>query len=98
MAPECVLTADGTAFDAEAGTHIAGLSTADKVHVTAAMPGAVLDHGDLPVSHGQFDYAFVAADLHRRAETYNITNRVTGKPELDNVVHLSFFSEEKTPD
>jgi hypothetical protein len=91
-----VTTADGTTFDAVAGIHIIGLSTADKVHFTAVMPGAVLDQGDLPVINGHFDYYFSPAGLHSRAPAYDVANRTTGKPELGDVVHLSLFSQEKT--
>jgi hypothetical protein len=77
---------------------ILGKSTADSIHYTAVMPGAVLDQGNLTVTNGQFDYLFNPADLHNRAQTYDITDRVSGKPSLGDVVHLSLFSEEKMPD
>ena len=93
-----VTTPDGTAVDAVAGTHIVGLSTADTVHYTVIMPGAVLDQGDLPVTRGQFDYYFNPADLHNRAQTYDVTDRTTGRPALGDVVHLTLFSVEKTPE
>ncbi len=89
---------DAAAIDPVTGLHIIGLSTAENVHFTAVMPGAVLDQGDLSVTNGQFDYYLNPAELHRRAQTYDIANRVTGKPELGDVIHLSFFSEEKTAD
>jgi hypothetical protein len=93
-----ITTADGTTFDPVAGIHIIGRSTADKVHYTVVMPGAVLDQGELPVNNGQFDYYLNPADLHSRAQTYDIANRTTGKPELGDVVQLSLFSQEKTAD
>ena len=37
------------------------------------------------------------AELHRRAQTYDIADG-NGKPLLWNVVHLTLFSEEKTED
>jgi hypothetical protein len=80
------------------GIHIIGRSTADKVHYTVVMPGAVLDQGDLPVNNGQFDYYFNPADLHSRAQIYDIANRTTGQPQLGEVVHLSLFSQEQTAD
>jgi hypothetical protein len=92
------VTADGTTFDPVAGTHIIGKSTADTVHFTAVMPGAVLDQGELPVTNGQFDYYFNPAALHAKAQTYDVANRTTGKPELGDVVQLSLFSQEKTAD
>jgi hypothetical protein len=62
------------------------------------MPGAVLDQGDLTVTNGQFDYYFNPVTLHQAAQTYDITDRTTGKPALGDVVHVTFFSTEKTPD
>lgn len=62
------------------------------------MPGAVLDQGDLSVTGGQFDYYFNPAGLHSRAQTYDVTDRTTGKPSLGDVVHLTLFSVEKMPD
>jgi hypothetical protein len=93
-----ITTADGTTFDPVAGIHIIGRSTADKVHYTVVMPGAVLDQGELPVNNGQFDYYLNPADLHSRAQTYDVANRTTGKPELGDVVQLSLFSQEKATD
>jgi len=89
---------DGTTFDPVAGIHITGLSTAGKVHYTVVMPGAVLDQGDLTVTNGQFSYYFNPNDLHNRAQTYDVVDRATGKPQLGDVVHLSLFSQETTPD
>jgi hypothetical protein len=93
-----VTTPDGSTFDPVAGIHIVGLSTGDTVHYTVVMPGAVLDQGDLTVTRGQFNYYFNPADLHNRAQTYDVTDRTTGKPVLGDVVHLTLFSAEKTAD
>ena len=93
-----ILVPDGTTFDPVTGIHIIGRSTAGSVHFTALMPGAVLDQGNLTVSNGQFDYLFNPADLHRRAQTYDVADVTTGKPALGDVVHLTFFTEEKTAD
>lgn len=90
-----ISNADGMTFDPIQGVHIIGRSTADKVRFAAVMPGAVLDQGDVTVVNGQFDYYFNPSELHNRAQTYDVTNRVTGKPELGDVVHLTFFSKEK---
>ncbi len=89
---------DGAAVDPVSGLHIIGLSTADKIRYAAVMPGAVLAQGEIPVTNGQFDYLFNPVELHNRAQTYDIVNRVSGKAELGDVVHLSLFSEEKTAD
>jgi hypothetical protein len=91
-----ILTGDGTTFDPVAGIHILGKSTATQVRYTVVMPGAVLDQGYLPVVNGQFDYFFSPPNLHTRAQTYDVTDRVTGKPQLGDVVHLSLFSQETT--
>ena len=93
-----VSTPDGLTFDAIAGTHITGTTTADSVHYTVIMPGAVLDQGELPVTRGQFDYYFNPADLHNRAQTYDVTDRTTGKAALGDVVHVTLFSAEKASD
>lgn len=91
-----ILTADGATFDPVAGIHILGTSSAAQVRYTVVMPGAVLDQGYLPVVNGQFDYYFSPPNLHSKAQTYDVTDRVTGKPELGDVVHLSLFSQETT--
>jgi len=91
-----VTTADGTTFDPVAGVHLTGTSTASKVHFTAIMPGAVLDSGDLPVTNGKWDYFFNPTFLNSHAATYDIYNRVTGVPEIGDVVHFSLFSAEKS--
>ena len=93
-----ILVPDGTTFDPVTGIHIVGKSTADTVHFTVVMPGAVLGQGELPVTNGQFDYFFNPADLHNRAQTYDVTDRVTGKPSLGDVVQVSLFAQEKTAD
>jgi hypothetical protein len=90
-----ITTADGATFDPVQGIHIVGRTTADSVRFAAVMPGAVLAQGDLTVANGQFDFYFNPTDLHERAETYDVTNRVSGKAELGDVVHLTFFSREK---
>ncbi len=91
-----ISTADGATFDPASGIHITGTSSASQIHYTVVMPGAVLDQGNLTVTNGQFDYFFNPANLHTRAQTYDVVDRTTGKPELGDVVHLSLFSEEKT--
>ena len=93
-----ITTPDGTTFDPVTGIHLLGKSTADKIHFAVVMPGAVLDGGDLTVTNGQFDYYFSPTAMHGKASTYDTTNRVTGKPELGDVIHLTLFSEEKTSD
>jgi hypothetical protein len=90
-----IANADGMTFDPVQGIHIVGRSTAESVRFAAVMPGAVLAQGDVKVVNGQFDYYFNPSDFHDRAQTYDVTNRVSGKAELGDVVHLTFFSKEK---
>ena len=91
-----IVTADGAAVDPVAGAHIVGRTTADRIRYAVVMPGAVLEEGELPVTRGQFDYYLNPAELHRHASTYDVASRVSGKPELGDVLHVTFFSEEKT--
>ena len=46
---------------------------------------------------GKFEYFFDPALFHNSTPTYDITNLVSGKPEIFDVVHLTFFSQEVTP-
>jgi hypothetical protein len=50
------------------------------------------------VTNGKFEYTFDPAAIHNIAQTYDTTNNVSGKPELGDVVHFTFFSQEKAPD
>jgi hypothetical protein len=90
-----IMTVDGATFDPIQGIHIVGKSTAETVRFAAVMPGAVLQQGDVTVVNGQFDYYFNPTELHLRAPTYDVENRVNGRAELGDVVHLTFFSKEK---
>jgi hypothetical protein len=90
-----ITNADGSTFDAVQGVHIVGKTTAESVHYAAVMPGAVLTQGDVTVVNGQFDYYFNPSEFGRRAITYDVTNRVNGRAELGDVVHLTFFAKEK---
>ena len=91
-----IANADGATFDPVQGVHVIGKTTADTVRFAAVMPGAVLDGGDLTVVNGQFDYYLNPTMLHERASTYDVTNRVSGKAELGDVIHLTFFAKEKS--
>jgi hypothetical protein len=85
-------------FDAAKGTKFTGTSTAPTIYYAAVIPGAVLAQGTLPVTNGKFEYTFDPAALHSVARTYDTTNQRTGKPELADVVHFTFFSQEKASD
>jgi hypothetical protein len=81
----------------EKGTKFLGSSTAKEINFAVIIPGAVLMQGKLPVVNGKFEYFFEPNALHNIAETYDTNNTNSGKPELSDVVHLTFFSKETTP-
>lgn len=85
-------------FDAAKGTKFTGSSTADEISFAMIIPGAVLEQGSLPVTDGKFEFTFDPSKLHGLAQTYDIANTRTGKTELGDVVHLTFFSKETMPD
>jgi hypothetical protein len=85
-------------FDAVKGLTINGSTTATSVHFTAVSPGAVVDQGILNVAKGKFTYQFDPGAISRKVVTYDTVNMVTGKPEIMDVVQLTFFSEELVPD
>jgi hypothetical protein len=57
-------------------------------------PGAVLDGGNIPVVNGKFTYTFDPVAIAAKIPLYDVTNLTSGKPELKNVVQLTFFSTE----
>ncbi|MCX7840880.1 MAG: hypothetical protein N2559_15705, partial [Anaerolineae bacterium] len=85
-------------FDASKSTKFTGTSTASTIHYAAVIPGAVIAQGSLPVTNGKFEYTFDPAAIRQCVQTYDTTNQVSGKPELGDVVHLTFFSQEKASD
>jgi hypothetical protein len=87
-----------TKFDPAKGTKFVGHSTAKEVNFAEIIPGAVLKQGTIPVTDGKFEFDFDPAELHKIAQTYDTTNTNTGKPELGDVVHLTFFTEETAAD
>ena len=84
-------------FDPAKGIRLNGHSTANEVHYAAVMPGAVLMQGVIPVVDGRFTFAFDPAAIHALAPTYEITNPKSGRMELGDVIHLSFFAKEARP-
>jgi hypothetical protein len=84
-------------FDPTKGTKFTGNSTAKTINYAAVIPGAVIAQGTLPVTNGKFEYTFDPAAIHNIAQTYDTKNNVSGKPELGDVVHFTFFSEETVP-
>ena len=84
-------------FNAAKGFTISGNSTAGVVNYGAVIPGAAVTQGTLPVTNGKFQYTFDPAAINKIASTYDIVNQKTGRPEIGDVVHLTFFSREVTP-
>ncbi len=85
-------------FPVEKGLTIEGKSTAEIVFFAAVMPGAVVDQGRIPVERGSFKYHFDSEALNRRMPIYDIVNQRSGRKEIGRVIHLTFFSCEKSPD
>jgi hypothetical protein len=84
-------------FVPEKGITISGTSTASFVHYAAVIPGAVIDQGILPVRSGKFEYRFDPTAIHESTPTYDIMGIRDGKPDIKDVVHLTFFSGEIGP-
>jgi hypothetical protein len=94
-APELKLNlAPQSYFVPDKGVTITGASTASFVHYAAVIPGAVIDQGVLPVRNGKFEYRFDPAAIHEATPTYDIISIRDGKPDIKDVVHLTFFSGE----
>ena len=68
------------------------------MYYAAVIPGAVIDQGYLTVTGGKFQYFFSPKAINDRIHTYDTAHRVTGRPELGDVVHLTFFSKENGAD
>lgn len=83
-------------FRPDGGFAIEGSSTAESVHYAAVIPGAVIDQGSLTVSGGRFQYYLDPKVINRNTPIYDIANRVTGAPDIKDVIHLTFFSKERT--
>jgi hypothetical protein len=85
-----------SAFSAGGWFNISGTSTAKEVYYAAVIPGCVVDQGTLPVMWGKFEYFFNPQAIHSRVATYDTASVTTGRPEIMEVVHLTFFSKEIT--
>ena len=83
-----------SSFNPAVGVNIAGRSTGSSVYYAAVIPGAVIDQGYLTVTGGKFQYFFNPKAINDKIHTYDTAHRVTGRPELGDVVHLTFFSKE----
>lgn len=85
-------------FDPGQVLTFSGTSTADTISYAAIMPGSVLDEGTLAVHNGTFNFTWDPKLMNEKSQTYDTVSRATGKPSIGDVVHLTFFSEEKAPD
>ena len=86
-----------TSWDPVKGIRITGSSTADKVSFAVIMPGAVLDQGEVAVKEGRWEYLFDPRTVNAAFPIYDTVDTVSGKPSIGRVVHLSFFSGERSP-
>ena len=86
-----------TKIDSAKATKFTGSSTAKQIDYAMVIPGAVLAQGTIPVTNGKFEFTFDPAALNKIAQTYDVKNMSSGKAELADVVHLTFFSKETTP-
>lgn len=83
-------------FPANGALTINGTSTGKTIYYAAVIPGAVIAQGIVSVKNGRFTYTFDPKAITENTPTYDIINLVNGKPEIKDVVHLTFFSKEKT--
>jgi len=83
-------------FEVATGMKIAGFSSAKEVYFTALTPGALIDQGRIPVKEGKFSYQLDPVSINRRIPIYDIENRRNRGKEIGKIIHLAFFSLEKT--
>jgi hypothetical protein len=84
-------------FSMTTGVTLRGTSTAKTINYAAVIPGCVILRGTVPVNNGRFEFTFNPTEINRTTPTYDTVNLVNGRPEVFDVVHLTFFSEETTP-
>ena len=82
-------------MDPVTGIRISGTSTAQEVYYAVVIPGAVLDQGYAPVNGGKFEYLLNPKAYEAKTQTYDTQHRVTGAPQIGDVVHVTFFSKEQ---
>lgn len=87
-----------TSFDVTKGFLLSGRTTAQIVDFAAVIPGAVVLQGTVIPKDGKFEYFFNPSELNKRFPTYDIVNLANNKPELRDVVHMTFFTQEVSPD
>jgi hypothetical protein len=89
--------AEQSSFAATGVLTITGTTTASSISYAALTPGAVLDGGTIAVSGGKFSYTFDPAAIAAKIPIYTTVNVATGRPEIQEVVQLTFFSTENVP-
>jgi hypothetical protein len=87
-----------TVFDPEVGLTITGASSAREVYYAAVIPGAVLAQGYLPVQEGKFEYFLDPQGFGLATPTYDLRNRISGRTEAGDVIHLTLLSKETGAD
>jgi hypothetical protein len=85
-------------FSATSGLNITGQTSASKVYYAVIIPGAVLEEGVLQANNGTFTYYFNPQAMANKTQTYDIVYMANGQAQIGKIVHLTFFSEEKTSD
>ena len=85
-------------FSPTTGLNVTGQTTASNIFYAIIIPGAVLEEGVIPVNNGTFTYYFNPQAMASKIQTYDIINYANGQAQIGKIVHLSFFSEEKTAD
>ena len=80
-----------------AGLTVTGTSSAAEIRYAAVIPGAAILQGTVPVVGGKFTFRFDPAAVNRAIPTYDTVNLVNNRPEIGDVVHLTFFAEERLP-
>jgi len=86
-----------SSFNPQQGVTIDGTSTGKTIRWAAVIPGAVIGQGELTVTGGRFNLRLDPPEINRATPTYDVASISTGNPEIRDVIHLTFFSEEVTP-
>ena len=90
--------AEQSAFTPPNAATFSGACTASEVYYAGVIPGAVVLQGSVPVKSGKFELVFNPVDINRVASTYETYNRVNGRPQLSDVVHLTLFARQADSD
>jgi hypothetical protein len=85
-------------FPVNKGFTVKGSSTANEIYYSILMPGAVIEQGKIRVKKGKFEYNFIPAEINKKIPIYDIKNIKKDKDDIGRIVHMSFFSKEKSND